>query len=153
MLQRKQCDNRLLAIKVPDIISRPPRSLEDYSHWKGMRWEHAHNYAAVHVDCYLYTFKGAQLREWLLYYSVPVLHDILPSSLFNHYCYLVAGVHIILADCITEVQIDCADSCFHEFYSQFSANYGRFFWYSEGGIDTTLVWTFPIVLHLSISTC
>ena len=34
-LQIKQCDDRLLAIQVPDVISRPPRSLQDYSHWKG----------------------------------------------------------------------------------------------------------------------
>lgn len=76
---------------------------------------------------FMHTGKGAQLREWLLYYSVPVLHEILPSSLLNHYCYLVAGVHIVLADSITNVQMDCADSCFYEFYSQFSANYGKFF--------------------------
>jgi hypothetical protein len=103
------------------------------------------------VFCFfLYTCKGAQLREWLLYYSVPVLHEILPSSLFNHYCYLVAGVHILLADYITEMQIDCADSCFHEFYSQFSANYGKIFCTQRGGVDITLVWIFPIVMHLNM---
>ena len=65
-----------------------------------------------------------------------VLHEVLPSPLFNHYCYLVAGVHLLLADSITEVQIDCADSCLHEFYSQFSANYGmNNFLYSGTGGD------------------
>ena len=34
-VQLKQCDRRLLSIHVPDIISRPPKSLTDYSHWKG----------------------------------------------------------------------------------------------------------------------
>ena len=67
---------------------------------------------------------GAQLREWLLYFSLQVLHGILPSSLFNHYYYLVAGVHIVLADAISPAQITCADDCFREFYSHFSTIYG-----------------------------
>lgn len=29
------CDSRLLSIKVPDVISRPPKSLTDFKHWKG----------------------------------------------------------------------------------------------------------------------
>ena len=64
---------------------------------------------------FMHTGKGAQLREWLLYHSVTVLHEILPSLLLNYYCYLVAGVHIVLADSITNIQIDCADSCFMKF--------------------------------------
>ena len=37
LLQLKICDSRLLNIKVPDRISRAPKTLEDYSHWKG-KW-------------------------------------------------------------------------------------------------------------------
>ena len=41
---------------------------------------------------------------------------------------------MVLADSITEVQINCADSCFHEFYSQFSANYGMNTFCTWGGV-------------------
>ena len=34
-LQIDLCDRRLLNIKVPEVISRTPRSLEDFKRWKG----------------------------------------------------------------------------------------------------------------------
>ena len=43
---------------------------------------------------HMHLHAGAWLREWLLYFSLPVLHGILPSSNFNHY-YLVASVHSV----------------------------------------------------------
>lgn len=35
-LQLKECDERLLSIRVPDVISRAPKSINDVSKWKGM---------------------------------------------------------------------------------------------------------------------
>lgn len=35
-LQIDLCDKRLLSIKVPDFISRPPKSLSKASQWKGL---------------------------------------------------------------------------------------------------------------------
>ena len=67
---------------------------------------------------------GAQLREWLLYYSLPVLHGMLSASLLDHYCFLVTGVHILLSDAITEDQLSCAEHCFNQFYSLYSTIYG-----------------------------
>ena len=29
------CDKKLMMIKVPDTISRPPKSLHDFKRWKG----------------------------------------------------------------------------------------------------------------------
>ena len=34
-IQVHLCDQRLKAIKVPDIITRPPQSLLEFNHWKG----------------------------------------------------------------------------------------------------------------------
>ena len=44
-----QCDARLLNIKVPDVISRVPKSLSDLQHWKGLHTtmqplRHKHQY-------------------------------------------------------------------------------------------------------------
>lgn len=36
VLQIPQCDERLMGIEVTDSISRVPRSLEEYGHWKGI---------------------------------------------------------------------------------------------------------------------
>lgn len=35
LLQIAALDKRLTSIRVPDVISRKPRSLEDRAHWKG----------------------------------------------------------------------------------------------------------------------
>ena len=46
-LQIKECDGRLLSIRVPDSLSRTPKTLEEYHHWKGT-W-HSMCYKNVHV--------------------------------------------------------------------------------------------------------
>ena len=68
---------------------------------------------------------GAQLREWLLYFSLPVLKGVLPAGQLNHFSYLVAGIHIVLSDSISDADLSCADRCFHQFYSQFTGIYGN----------------------------
>lgn len=68
---------------------------------------------------------GAQLREWLLYFSLPVLKGILPVPQLDHYCYLVAGIHIVLSDSISAADLSCADRCLRQFYSQFTNIYGN----------------------------
>jgi len=35
LLQIAALDKRLTSIRVPDVISRKPRTLEDRAHWKG----------------------------------------------------------------------------------------------------------------------
>ena len=34
-MQVKECDEQLLAICVTDTITQTPRSLEEFTHWKG----------------------------------------------------------------------------------------------------------------------
>ena len=78
------------------------------------------------VDLYVHLHTlGAQLREWLLYFSLPVLKGIFPAQQLDHYCYLVAGVHIVLSYSISDADLSCADRCFHQFYSQFTSIYGN----------------------------
>ena len=48
LCQVSQCDECLLHIKVPDIVSRVPRSLVDIAHWKGGVYN-CHVY--MHVVC------------------------------------------------------------------------------------------------------
>lgn len=58
----KEVDERLLNIKPPKFLTSFPRSLTEVSH-----------------------FKAAELKNFLLYYSLPCLFGILPMDQFNHY--------------------------------------------------------------------
>ena len=81
--------------------------------------DHTHLPLAWKVPCYVCVhllILGAQLREWLLYFSLPVLKGILSAPQLDHFCYLVAGIHIVLSD----ADLSCADRCFHQFYSQYT---------------------------------
>lgn len=80
----------------------------------------------LYVHLYtLHVHVGAQLREWLLYFSLPVLKGILPAPQLDHYCYLVVGIHIVLSDFISAADLSCADRCLRQFYSQFTNIYGN----------------------------
>ena len=48
---------------------------------------------------------ASEFRSWLLYYSLPVLHGILPDPYFTHYLLLVAAMHLLLSDVITDVML------------------------------------------------
>lgn len=62
-------DKRLLAIEVPNVISRKPRSLHEVSSWK-----------------------ANEPRSWLLHYSLPVLYGILPPLYYLHFSLLVSSI-------------------------------------------------------------
>ncbi|KAK0159504.1 hypothetical protein PV327_011029 [Microctonus hyperodae] len=56
-------------IKPPKFIHCMPRNIEELVHWK-----------------------SSELKIWLFYYSVPVLHGIMTEKYFQHYLLLVAGI-------------------------------------------------------------
>lgn len=68
----KEVDERLLNIKPPKFLTSFPRSLTEVSH-----------------------FKAAELKNFLLYYSLPCLFGILPMDQFNHFLLLVYAIYII----------------------------------------------------------
>lgn len=73
-----EVDKRLLGIRPPNFIARLPRSLSDMSH-----------------------FKAAELKNFLLFYSLPCLYGILPEDQYNHFSLLVYSVYILLQQKIT----------------------------------------------------
>ncbi|XP_062567995.1 uncharacterized protein LOC134230240 [Saccostrea cucullata] len=77
-----EVDRRLLAIKPPNFISRFPRSLVDVSH-----------------------FKAAELKNFLLYYSLPCLFGILSEDQFHHFSLLVFTTYKLLQDKISSRDI------------------------------------------------
>lgn len=106
-------DLRLLNIKVPDRISRTPKSLVEFKRWKGNSLN----------DCNLMVTSivlliGSELKSWLLFYSLPVLKDVLPLPYYKHYSLLVASIHILASDCISPADLDLSAIWLDEFYKK-----------------------------------
>ena len=43
---------------------------------------------------------GAELRNWLLLFSVPILREVLPSTYLNHLAKLVVAIHLFSSQSI-----------------------------------------------------
>lgn len=76
---------------------------------------------------YVVKILGSELRNWLLYFSLPVLCGVLPDEYLNHLSYLVAGLHILTSSSISPEDLSVADSALKNFYYQFSELYGNLF--------------------------
>ncbi|XP_064460397.1 uncharacterized protein LOC135370543 [Ornithodoros turicata] len=94
----------LLWIKPPHCITRLPRSLTDRVHWK-----------------------ASELRNWLLYYSLPCTVDILPREYWRHLAKLSEAVHILLREEIAEEDISHADEHLDTFVRRCVPLYGKSF--------------------------
>ena len=83
----KEADYKLLQIKPPLTITRTPRSIEQHrSYWK-----------------------ASEYRNWLLFYSLPVMFCILPMEYLAHHMLLVEAIHTLLKSLITSSQLDKAE--------------------------------------------
>ena len=96
-------DATLLKQRPPSEFTRRPRSIK--SHLK--------------------YWKASELRNWLLYYSLPLLVDHLPSLYWHHYALLVSAVHILLGDNIAQSSIDIAHQMLCDFYLLVPELYGE----------------------------
>ena len=99
----RSISRRLTSIKPPDYIERLPRDLEKHF---------AH-------------LKATELQAWLLYYALPCLSGYLPAKYLKHFAHLSEGIHLLLGDCITELDLERAESLLDAFYREFSQLYGE----------------------------
>jgi hypothetical protein len=98
----KQISERFLKIRPPYFIERLPRDLEKhYSH-----------------------FKATELQNFLLYYSIPCLHNILPDKFLQHFALLSEAIYILLGDHISTTGIQRSEYLLQKFYSKFALLYG-----------------------------
>ena len=89
----KEIDKRLYRIKPPQEFRRTPRSVTAMKQWK-----------------------ASEFRAWLLFYSLPVLSDLLPADYIYHLALLVSAIHILLGDAIKTADIDIAQEQLELFY-------------------------------------
>ena len=99
----KEVDRRLEEIKYPNEISRCPRALE------------------FHLKYY----KASELRSFLLFCGLPVLHGILPDEYFQHFALLSESVFILLLDSISEEQLVHAERMLFHFCLMMGPLYGE----------------------------
>ena len=65
------------------------------------------------------------MRNWILYFSLPVLHGILPEPYISHFSLLVAALQLLSSSTITQSDMKYATYCIATFVDQFSDLYGN----------------------------
>lgn len=96
-------DTDLLNIKPPDDIHVLPRSIK-------LHGKH---------------FKASEFYYWLIFYSVPILHQYLPENYFNHWAGLVETIYILLEKNIKKVNIDKAENLLKYFVRKIETLYDQ----------------------------
>lgn len=95
-------DERLKKIKPPHFITRRPRSISEHMKY----------------------WKASELRAWLLFYSLPVLKDIMRTEYFVHYASFVEAIWILLDESISEYDLDKCTRLLHKFVLDMESPYG-----------------------------
>lgn len=98
----KLVDRRLLGIKPPCSVSRTPRSISQLKFWKAHEW-----------------------LAWLIYYSLIVLKDVLPSTYYSHWAILVDSVTVLLGSDISLSQVVYCERNLQSFVVKFEQLYGK----------------------------
>jgi hypothetical protein len=84
------------------------------------------NHICIYIVHVLYTtLLGSEMRNWLLFYSLPVLNGVLPNPYLSHYSLLVAGLLLLTSDRITPEDIRNAELYLKEFYVKYPELYGK----------------------------
>ena len=97
---RRSIDSSLLKIKPPNVVSRVPRSLEERDQWK-----------------------ASEFRNWLLFYSIPLLQGILLPLYFNHYLLLVSAMYTLLQASISPEELLTAEALLYVFVQKMGVLY------------------------------
>jgi hypothetical protein len=95
-------DSFMNEIKVPDFVKRLPRKLSELKYWK-----------------------GSELRNFLLFYSLPIFKGRLPDKYYQHWVLLVGSIHILLKEQISELDLESADLMLRAFVRDVGPLYGR----------------------------
>ncbi|XP_057330917.1 uncharacterized protein LOC130671204 [Microplitis mediator] len=102
--KRKIINERLINIKPPNEIHRVPRALQKKKSWKATEW-----------------------RSWLLFYSVPILTEILNQELLESYKLFVKSVQKLLSSDISEEDLLTCETDLLQFVYDCQRLYGDSF--------------------------
>ena len=99
----KEVDTQLLKQCPPHDFTRAPRSIKRHRNY----------------------WKASEFRNFLLYYSLPLLIDVLSPLYFHHYGLLVCAMHILLQTQVSDTQIQAAQNMLDDFYILLPELYGN----------------------------
>ena len=83
--QNAEISRRLANIRPPHRVSRVYQSLDEAKRWKAHQW-----------------------AMWALYYSGPILKDVMPPVAFEHWTTLVYTISSLSHSCVTDADIKAA---------------------------------------------
>ncbi len=89
-------DNAFVQQRPPHEFTHPPRSIR--SHLK--------------------YWKASEFRNWLLFYSLPLLLHKLPPLYFHYFALLVCSIHLLLQNKISTAMCNAAEEMLNDFYAQ-----------------------------------
>ena len=99
--QLSSINSRLLKIRPPSRISRKPRDVESMKHWKASEW-----------------------RNWILYYAIPCLEDIIRPCDLKHLSLLSRATFILNKDSIDAGQLQEAELLLKQYVKNFEEIFG-----------------------------
>ena len=80
------------------------------------------NFQNLELQCKPFT--ASEYRAWLLFYCLPVLNGILPSTYLKLLALLVCSMHILLGARISQESLPVVEYMLDKFYCQFEELYG-----------------------------
>ena len=95
-------DQALLQQRPPHEFTRSPRS----------------------IKCHLSYWKASEFRYWLLFYSLPLLLNVLPPLYLHHFALLVCSMHLLLQKELSVIQCHAAEEMLQDFYNFLPELYG-----------------------------
>lgn len=97
----KMVDERLLAIKPTDEVSRAPRPLAERSDYRGHEWFY-----------------------FVVMYSIPILKNVLPNKFLSHWSLFVKGLAMLMQNSIAKSEMVYADRYLQQFVAGIDSLYG-----------------------------
>ena len=99
----QRIDTSLTAQRPPHDFSRAPRCIQKHrKHWK-----------------------ASEFRNWLLFYSLPLLIGSLPPLYIHHFALLVCSIHILLQPKISQAGLNIAEMMLKDFVKLIPELYGQ----------------------------
>ena len=96
-------DSVLVKLKPPHDFTRAPRSIARHRKY----------------------WKASEFRNWLLYYSLPLLLHKLPSLYYHHYAPLVCAMHLLLQHELSRNEVNAAEEMLNDFCAFLPELYGK----------------------------
>ena len=96
-------DSVFIKLKPPHDFTRAPRSISKHRKY----------------------WKASEFRNWVLFYSLPLLLNKLPPLYYHHYALLVSAMHLLLQQDLNRNEIDAAEVMLKDFCSLLPELYGE----------------------------